>query len=69
LALDPFEPALAASLPEHPPYDALSYTWGDLLEKVAIDIDGSSLDVTPNFHTFLGYSQQEVVTSNKPRYF
>jgi hypothetical protein len=60
---------IETTLPEHPPYDALSYTWGDLLEKVAIDIDGSSLDVTPNFHTFLGYLQQEVVASNKPRYF
>jgi hypothetical protein len=60
---------IKTTLPEHPPYDALSYTLGDLLEKVAIDVDGSSLDVTPNLHTFLGYLQQEAVTSNKPRYF
>jgi hypothetical protein len=60
---------IETTLPEHPPYDALSYTWGDLLEKAAIDVNGSSLDVTPNLHTFLGYLQQEAVASNKPRYF
>ena len=60
---------IETTLPKHPPYNTLSYTWGDLLEKVAIDVDGSSLDVAPNFHTFLGYLQQEVVASNKPRYF
>jgi hypothetical protein len=38
---------------DHPKYDALSYTWGDLAVKVPFNCHGGRLDITVNLQAAL----------------
>ncbi|KAN0110935.1 Heterokaryon incompatibility protein (HET) domain containing protein [Hyaloscypha variabilis] len=53
-----------ASLDSAPPYDALSYTWGDPSTQTTIVVDGADFLATPNFEAGLRHlrKKDEIVT-------
>lgn len=51
------------SLDDLPSYHALSYTWGDLRDKVTISINGFNFPVTNNLHAALRCLQQTSLAS------
>jgi hypothetical protein len=48
------------SLAKPPPYEALSYVWGDATRKDQIHCDNGTLAVTTNLHIALRYLRNEV---------
>ncbi|KAG4441647.1 hypothetical protein IFR05_002854 [Cadophora sp. M221] len=47
---------------ECPPYEALSYTWGDASNKIPIKVDDSTFEVTANLYAALEHIREDTST-------
>jgi hypothetical protein len=44
-----------SNLKEHPKYEAMSYTWGNVMSKASFLCDGMRIEATTNLHAGLSH--------------